>query len=163
MSNRNSNLTRNLTRTFPEPNPNTMDYKKIHEHILQEHDLFLFEDEIKEIVRVVLEMDDQKIFNHMYDEHDLLLLQSQMREIIDIVLEMHNGNPGTCTINESTTFYSKLQIADILRGIKESQKYGTKYIYLRKDYDVIACVNPLTDKECEAIGAEFMFKLQTIK
>ena len=131
MSNRNSNLTRNLTRTFPEPNPNTMDY--------------------------------QKLYIHMAIEHGLFLLDSQMQEIIDIVLEMHNEKPETCTINESTTFYSKLQIADILRGIKESQKYGTKYIYLRKDYDVIACVNPLTDKECEAIGAEFMFKLQTIK
>jgi hypothetical protein len=108
-----------------------MDYKKIHEHILQEHDLFLFEDEIKEIV--------------------------------DIVLEMHNEKPETCTINKSTTFYSKLQMADILRGIKESQKYGTRYIYLRKDYDVIGYVNPLTDEECEAIEAEFMFKLQTIK
>ena len=108
-------------------------------------------------------MDDQKLFNHMADEHGLLLLQSQMKEIIDIVLEMHNEKPETCTINESTTFYSKLQIADILRGIKESQKYGTKYIYLRKDYDVIGYVNPLTDEECEAIEAEFMFKLQTIK
>ena len=108
-------------------------------------------------------MDDQKLFNHMADEHGLLLLESQMREIIDIVLEMHNEKPETCTINKSTTFYSKLQMADILRGIKESQKYGTKYIYLRKDYDVIGYLNPLTDKECEAIGAEFMFKLQTIK
>ena len=96
-------------------------------------------------------------------EHGLFLLDSQMREIIDIVLEMHNEKPETCTINESTTFYSKLQMADILRGIKESQKYGTRYIYLRKDYDVIGYVNPLTDEECEAIGAEFMFKLQTIK
>jgi len=108
-------------------------------------------------------MDDQKLFNHMADEHGLLLLESQMREIIDIVLEMHNEKPETCTINKSTTFYSKLQMADILRGIKESQKYGTKYIYLRKDYDVIGYVNPLTDEECEAIEAEFMFKLQTIK
>ena len=108
-------------------------------------------------------MDYQKLYIHMAIEHGLFLLDSQMQEIIDIVLEMHNEKPETCTINESTTFYSKLQIADILRGIKESQKYGTKYIYLRKDYDVIACVNPLTDKECEAIGAEFMFKLQTIK
>ena len=131
MSNRNSNLTRNLTRTFPEPNPNTMDYLKLHEHIAKRYDIYLFEDEIKEIV--------------------------------DIVLEMHNEKPETCTINKSTTFYSKLQMADILRGIKESQKYGTKYIYLRKDYDVIGYVNPLTDEECEAIGAEFMFKLQTIK
>jgi len=75
-----------------------MDYKKIHEHILQEHDLFLFEDEIKEIVRVVLEMDDQKLFNYMYDEHDLLLLESQKQEIVDIVLEMHNEKPETCTM-----------------------------------------------------------------
>ena len=37
-----------------------MDYKKIHEHILQEHDLFLFEDEIKEIVDIVLEMHNEK-------------------------------------------------------------------------------------------------------
>ena len=108
-------------------------------------------------------MDYQKLYTHMAIEHGLFLLDSQMKEIIDIVLEMHNEKTETCTINESTTFYSKLQMADILRGIKESQKYGTKYIYLRKDYDVIACVNPLTDKECEAIGAEFMFKLQTIK
>ena len=115
----------------PQPNPNKMDYLKLHEHIAKRYDIYLFEDEIKEIV--------------------------------DIVLEMHNENPETCTINESTTFYSKLQMADILRGIKESQKYGTKYIYLRKDYDVIGYLNPLTDKECEAIGAEFMFKLQTIK
>ena len=74
-----------------------MDYKKLHKHILQEHDLFLFEDEIKEIVGVVLDMDDQKLFNHMYDEHDLLLLQSQNREIVDIVLEMHNEKPEKCT------------------------------------------------------------------
>ena len=108
-----------------------MDYKKLHKHIAKRYDIYLFEDEIKEIV--------------------------------GIVLEMHNEKPETCTTNESTTFYSKLQMADILRGIKESQKYGTKYIYLRKDYDVIGYVNPLTDEECEAIGAEFMFKLQTIK
>ena len=108
-------------------------------------------------------MDYQKLYRHMAIEHGLFLLDSQMEEIVDIVLEMHNEKPETCTINKSTTFYSKLQMADILRGIKESQKYGTKYIYLRKDYDVIGYLNPLTDKECEAIGAEFMFKLQTIK
>jgi len=74
-----------------------MDYKKLHNHILQEHDLFLFEDQIKEIVPIVLEMDDQKLFNYMYDEHDLLLLESQKREIVDIVLEMHNEKPEKCT------------------------------------------------------------------
>ena len=60
MSNRNSNLTRNLTRTFPEPNPNTMDYLKLHEHIAKRYDIYLFEDEIKEIVRIVLEMHNEK-------------------------------------------------------------------------------------------------------
>ena len=60
MSNRNSNLTRNLTRTFPEPNPNTMDYLKLHEHIAKRYDIYLFEDEIKEIVGIVLEMHNEK-------------------------------------------------------------------------------------------------------
>ena len=59
MSNRNSNLTRNLTRTFPEPNPNTMDYKKLHKHIAKRYDIYLFEDEIKEIVDIVLEMHNE--------------------------------------------------------------------------------------------------------
>jgi hypothetical protein len=76
-----------------------LDYKKLHNHILQEHDLFLFEDQIKEIVDIVLEMDDQKLFNYMYDEHDLLLLEGQKREIVDIVLEMHNEKPETCTMD----------------------------------------------------------------
>ena len=147
-----------------------MNYKRLHEHILQEHDLWLF-DELEEIVLIVLEITDNKIdiiddyplFEHMDKYYGVTLLESQMREIIDIVLEMHNEKPEMCTINQSTTFYNKLQTADILRGIKESQKYGTKYIYLRKDYDVIGYVDPLTDEECEAIDAEFMFTLQTIK
>ena len=178
MSNRNSNLTRNLTRTFPEPNPNTMDYLKLHEHIGKEHDVILPENELNQIVRFVtsrnvLEKNDIdykitikeycELYNYMVEEHGIPLLMDEMQEVVRIVLEMHNEKPETCTTNESTTFYSKLQMADILRGIKESQKYGTKYIYLRKDYDVIGYVNPLTDEECEAIGAEFMFKLQTIK
>ena len=108
-------------------------------------------------------MDYQKLFNYMAEEHGIPLFIDEMEEIVRIVLEMHNENPETCTMNKSTTFYSKLQIADILRGIKESQKYGTKYIYLKKDYDVIGYVNPLTDEECKAIDAELMFTLQTIK
>ena len=83
-----------------------MDYKKIHEHILQEHDLFLFEDDIKEIVRVVLEItdneldikDDYPLFEHIDKYYGVTLLESQMREIIDIVLEMHNEKPETCTM-----------------------------------------------------------------
>ena len=59
VSNINSNLTRNLTRTFPEPNPNTMDYLKLHEHITKRYDIYLFEDEIKEIVDIVLEMHNE--------------------------------------------------------------------------------------------------------
>ena len=60
MSNRNSNLTRNLTRTFPEPNPNTMDYLKLHEHIAKRYDIYFFEGEIKEIVDIVSEMHNEK-------------------------------------------------------------------------------------------------------
>jgi len=108
-------------------------------------------------------MDYKKIHEHIAKRYGISFFEGEIKEIVDIVLEMHNEKPETCTINKPTTFYSKLQIADILRGIKESQKYGTRYIYLRKDYDVIGYVNPLTDEECEAIEAEFMFKLQTIK
>ena len=53
MSNRNSKLAR-------RPNPNTMDYKKLHEHIAKRYDIYLFEDEIKEIVDIVLEMHNEK-------------------------------------------------------------------------------------------------------
>jgi len=97
-----------------------MDYKKLHNHILQEHDLFLFEDQIKEIVDIVLEMDDQKLFNHMYDEHDLLLLQSQNREIVDIVLEMHNENPEKCTASIERQYKEKgNQLDQVYGAIKE--------------------------------------------
>ena len=91
-----------------KPNPNTMDYKKLHEHILQEHDLFLFEDEIKEIVRVVLKITDNKLdviddyplFEYMDKYYEITLLESQMREIIDIVLKMHNENPENCIMED---------------------------------------------------------------
>ena len=81
-----------------------MNYKKLHEHILQEHDLFLL-DELIEIVRIVLEINDSKLdviddyplFEHMDKYYGVTLLESQMREIIDIVLEMHNEKPETCT------------------------------------------------------------------
>ena len=60
MSNRNSNLTRNLTRTFPEPNPNTMDYQKLYRHMAIEHGLFLLDSQMEEIVDIVLEMHNEK-------------------------------------------------------------------------------------------------------
>ena len=53
MSNRNSKLVR-------RPNPNTMDYLKLHKHIAKRYDIYLFEDEIKEIVDIVLEMHNEK-------------------------------------------------------------------------------------------------------
>jgi len=37
-----------------------MDYKKLHNHILLEYGVPFFEDEIKEIVRIVLEMHNEK-------------------------------------------------------------------------------------------------------
>ena len=43
----------------PQSNPNTMDYKKLHKHIAKRYDIYLFEDEIKEIVRIVLEMHNE--------------------------------------------------------------------------------------------------------
>jgi len=53
VSNRNSKLVR-------RPNPNTMDYLKLHKHIAKRYDIYLFEDEIKEIVDIVLEMHNEK-------------------------------------------------------------------------------------------------------
>ena len=44
----------------PQRNPHTMDYLKLHEHIAKRYDIYLFEDEIKEIVRIVLEMHNEK-------------------------------------------------------------------------------------------------------
>ena len=83
-----------------------MDYKKIHEHILQEHDLFLFEDQIKEIVNIVLELEysDRGILNYyplfeyIDKEHELALPKGQLSEIIRVVVEMHNEKPETCTM-----------------------------------------------------------------
>ena len=43
----------------PQPNPHTMDYKKLHNHIAKRYDIYLFEDEIKEIVDIVLEMHNE--------------------------------------------------------------------------------------------------------
>ena len=37
-----------------------MDYKKLHKHIAKRYDIYLFEDEIKEIVDIVLEMHNEK-------------------------------------------------------------------------------------------------------
>ena len=37
-----------------------MYYKKLHEHIAKRYDIYLFEDEIKEIVDIVLEMHNEK-------------------------------------------------------------------------------------------------------
>ena len=37
-----------------------MDYQKLHEHIAKRYDIYLFEDEIKEIVDIVLEMHNEK-------------------------------------------------------------------------------------------------------
>jgi len=60
VSNRNSNLTRNLTRTFPEPNPHTMDYQKLYRHMAIEHGLFLLDSQMREIIDIVLEMHNEK-------------------------------------------------------------------------------------------------------
>ena len=43
----------------PQINPHTMDYKKLHKHIAKRYDIYLFEDEIKEIVDIVLEMHNE--------------------------------------------------------------------------------------------------------
>ena len=120
-----------------------MDYKKLHKHIAKRYDIYLFEDEIKEIVRVVLEMDDQKIFNHMYDEHDLLLLQSQMREIIDIVLEMHNENPETCTM--------KTAMQELIDDLKEFRHEQTSPLVISTMNKVLLKASLLTTKEKEQI------------
>ena len=120
-----------------------MDYKKIHEHILQEHDLFLFEDDIKEIVRVVLEItdneldikDDYPLFEHIDKYYGVTLLESQMREIIDIVLEMHNEKPETCTSSIKKQYKEKgNQLDQVYGAIKEPSNNDEMETIAQKDF-----------------------------
>ena len=52
-----------------------MDYKKLHEHIAKRYDIYLFEDEIKEIVDIVLEMHNEK--------PETCTMKTAMQELID--------------------------------------------------------------------------------
>jgi hypothetical protein len=128
-----------------------MDYKKIHEHILQEHDLFLFEDDIKEIVRVVLEItdneldikDDYPLFEHIDKYYGVTLLESQMREIIDIVLEMHNEKPETCTSSIKKQYKEKgNQLDQVYGAIKEPSNNDQMKTAMQELIDKLNNVKP---------------------
>ena len=52
-----------------------MDYKKLHKHIAKRYDIYLFEDEIQEIVDIVLEMHNKK--------PETCTMKTAMQELID--------------------------------------------------------------------------------
>ena len=122
----------------PQPNPNKMDYLKLHEHIAKRYDIYLFEDEIKEIVDIVLEMHNEK--------PETCTMKTAMQELIDDLKEFRHEQTSPLVISTM----NKVLLKASLLTTKEKEQIVNAY----KE----GCSDSILDESTDEERAEQYYK-----
>jgi hypothetical protein len=110
----------------PQRNPHTMDYQKLYRHMAIEHELFLLDSQMEEIVDIVLEMHNEKpetcteaIKNQSNNDQ----MKTAMQELIDDLREFRDEQTSPLVIS----IMNKVLLKASLLTTKEKEQIVNAY------------------------------------